>query len=92
MRPRSPASRPARWVMAGLVVRIAWTLERLSRRFVPGAPKAPPERLQFAHLARALRLEQPVYAAKRPPQAYVFIPEDEYFQQAEALLAGVTRR
>ena len=59
---------------------------------MPGTPKAPPERLQYANLTRALRLEQPVYAAKKPPQAYVFIPEDEYFQQTEALLAGVTGR
>ena len=89
----SPATNPRRWGRtAGLAVRVVLMLERLSRRFTPSAPQSPPERLQYSNRPQGLRLEHGLYAAKRPPRAYVFIAKDEYFERSEAVLRQVTKR
>jgi hypothetical protein len=78
--PRRPESR------ALLAVQFTLWLERVSRRFVMPQPKPPIARFHQVNLVRTLPLEQPIYAARKPPKEYVFIPEDEYFRDVERLL------
>ncbi len=78
--PRRPESR------ALLVVQFTLWLERVSRRFIVPQPKPPTVRFHQVNLVRTLPLEQPIYAARKPPREYVFIPEDEYFREVEHVL------
>lgn len=77
---RRPESR------ALLAVQFTWWLERVSRRFIVPQPKPPIARFHQVNLVRTLPLEQPIYAARKPPKGYVFIPEDEYFREVEHVL------
>lgn len=69
-----------------IILQVAWWLERMSRRFFVPTIKPPTTRFHQVHAARPLLLEQPIYAAHKPPTEYVFIPEDEYFQRVERIL------
>jgi hypothetical protein len=68
----------------------AWWLERMSRRFFTPASKPPIARFHQVRTVRSLPLEQPVYAACKPPTEYVFISQDEYFHRVERVLESST--
>jgi hypothetical protein len=70
-----------------LTLRIAFWLERVSRRFVAIVPHAPAAKFDLVANPRELSLEQSIYAAQKTPRGYEFIHEDEYFQRVEHLLA-----
>jgi hypothetical protein len=72
-----------------LAVQLAFLLEQVSKKFVPNAPSAPISRIQFTNALHGLSLEVPLYAAFKPPKNYVFMLEDQYFEQVEALLEQV---
>jgi hypothetical protein len=67
-----------------------WWLERMSRRFFTPASKPPVARFHQVYAAKSLPLEQPLYAALKPPTEYVFIPQDEYFYRAGKLFESNT--
>jgi hypothetical protein len=69
-----------------LTLRIAFWLERVSRRFVAVMPHAPTAKFDLVASPRELSLENAIYAAQKSPQGYEFIPEDGYFQRVEHLL------
>jgi hypothetical protein len=75
-----------------LTLRIAFWLERVSRRFVAIMPHAPAAKFDLVANRRELSLEQRLYAARNPTRNpannYEFIPEDEYFRRVEQVLAG----
>jgi hypothetical protein len=73
-----------------VAIQIAWWLERVSRRFFVPTIKPPTTRFHQVHAVRSLPLEQPVYAALKPPTEYVFIPEDEYFHRVERVFESST--
>jgi hypothetical protein len=89
MRP-TPSSRPAGLTLAA--VRVAWLVERLSRRVSRGlfsAPRPPLPRHHFTNEVRTIDLQTPLRAARKPPREVVFIPEDEYFREVERVLESV---
>jgi hypothetical protein len=69
-----------------LTLRIAFWLERVSRRFVAVIPHAPAAKFDLVAAPRELRLEQALYAARKSAREYEFVPEDEYFRRVEGLL------
>ena len=69
-----------------LTLRIAFWLERVSRRFVAVIPHAPAAKFDLVAAPRELRLEEAVYAAQKNAREYEFMPEDEYFRRVEHLL------
>ncbi len=69
-----------------LTLRIAFWLERVSRRFVAVIPHAPAAKFDLVAAPRELRLEEAVYAARKNALEYEFVPEDEYFRRVEHLL------
>jgi hypothetical protein len=73
-----------------IAIQIAWWLERVSRRFFIPTIKPPTTRFHQVRTVRSLPLEQPMYAALKPPAEYVFIPEDEYFHRTERVLESST--
>ena len=75
--------------LAVLTLRIAFWLERVSRRFIAVIPHAPAAKFDLVASRRELSLEEAVYAARtsKPEAAgYEFVPEDEYFHRVERLL------
>ncbi len=72
--------------LAVLTLRIAFWLERVSRRFVAVIPHAPAAKFDLVATPRELRLEEAVYAAQKNAREYEFMPEDEYFRRVEHLL------
>ena len=75
--------------LAVLTLRIAFWLERVSRRFIAAMPHAPAAKFDLVAARRELRLEGALYAArtsKLEPVGYEFVPEDEYFRRVERLL------
>ena len=96
--PADPPNRPRAGTnahpasLAIAAVQVAWLLERLSRGlsrrlFVAPTPLLP--RQHHLQEARGLRLETPLRAALKPPREYVFIPEDEYYQDVERVLGSL---
>jgi hypothetical protein len=69
-----------------LTLRIAFWLERVSRRFVAVIPHAPAAKFDLVAVRREVRLEQALYAARKSAREYEFVPEDEYFRRVEGLL------
>jgi hypothetical protein len=78
--------------LAVLTLRIAFWLERVSRRFIAVIPHAPAAKFDLVASRRELSLEQALYAARtstlESAREYEFVPEDEYFRQVERLLAS----
>ena len=74
--------------LAVLTLRIAFWLERVSRRFIAAIPHAPAAKFDLVASRRELSLEQSLYAARTSnlEAAYEFMPEDEYFRRVERLL------
>jgi hypothetical protein len=84
--------------LAVLTLRIAFWLERVSRRFIAVIPQAPAAKFDLVAARRELNLEEAVYAARTSKQPskhssklevareYEFVPEDEYFRRVERLL------
>ena len=74
--------------LAVLTLRIAFWLERVSRRFIAVIPHAPAAKFDLVASRRELSLEGAVYAARtsKSESAYEFVPEDEYFHRVERLL------
>ena len=75
--------------LAVLTLRIAFWLERVSRRFIAVMPHAPAAKFDLVATRRELSLERALYAArtsKPEPAGYEFVPEDEYFRRVERLL------
>jgi hypothetical protein len=88
--------------LAVLTLRIAFWLERVSRRFIAAIPQAPAGKFDLVAARRELSLEQVLYAARSSKQSskqpskrafnfeaareYEFVPEDEYFRRVERLL------
>ena len=72
--------------LAVLTLRIAFWLERVSRRFVAAIPHAPAAKFDLVAVRRELRLEEVIYAARKNAREYEFVPEDEYFRRVEHLL------
>jgi hypothetical protein len=76
--------------LAVLTLRIAFWLERVSRRFIAVIPQAPAAKFDLVAARRELSLEQALYAARTSKSAaareYEFVPEDEYFRRVERLL------
>ena len=74
--------------LAVLTLRIAFWLERVSRRFIAVIPHAPTAKFDLVAARRELSLERALYAARtsKPEAAYEFVPEDEYFRRVERLL------
>jgi hypothetical protein len=80
--------------LAVLTLRIAFWLERVSRRFIAVIPQAPAAKFDLVAARRELSLEHALYAAQisRPAsnfeaaREYEFVPEDEYFRRVELLL------
>ena len=80
--------------LAVLTLRIAFWLERVSRRFIAVIPQAPAAKFDLVAARRELNLEEAVYAARTSKQSsklevaqeYEFVPEDEYFRRVELLL------
>ena len=72
--------------LAVLTLRIAFWLERVSRRFVAVIPHAPAAKFDLVAVRRELRLEEAIYAARKNAHEYEFVPEDEYFRRVEHLL------
>jgi hypothetical protein len=72
--------------LAVLTLRIAFWLERVSRRFIAVIPHAPAGKFDLVASPRELSLEQSLYAARKSAREYEFVPEDEYFRRVERLL------
>jgi hypothetical protein len=80
--------------LAVLTLRIAFWLERVSRRFIAVIPHAPSAKFDLVAARRELSLEQALYAAQTSKRTsnfeaaleYKFVPEDEYFRRVERLL------
>jgi hypothetical protein len=72
--------------LAVLTLRIAFRLERVSRRFIAVIPHAPAAKFDLVATPRELSLEESLYAARKSAREYEFVPEDEYFRRVERLL------
>jgi hypothetical protein len=72
--------------LAVLTLRIAFWLERVSRRFIAVIPHAPAAKFDLVAAPHELSLEQSLYAARKSAREYEFVPEDEYFRRVERLL------
>ncbi len=72
-----------------LAINVAFLIERFSRLVVPRPPSTPAARLQFSQAQVGLSLEQPLYAAQRPPSRIEFIRQDQYFVAVEAVLSDL---
>jgi hypothetical protein len=72
--------------LAVLTLRIAFWLEQVSRRFIAVIPHAPAAKFDLVASRRELNLEHTMYAARKSPREYEFVPEDEYFRRVELLL------
>jgi hypothetical protein len=81
--------------LAVLTLRIAFWLERVSRRFIAVIPHAPAAKFDLVASRRELSLEQALYAARtstlESAREYEFVPEDEYFRQVERLLEATAK-
>jgi hypothetical protein len=76
--------------LAVMTLRIAFWLERVSRRFIAVIPHAPAAKFDLVAARCELRLDQALYAARssRSDCRYEFMPEDVYFRRVEQLLEG----
>jgi hypothetical protein len=72
--------------LAVLTLRIAFWLERVSRRFIAVIPHAPAAKFDLVASRRDLSLERAIYAARTSTDGYRFLTQDEYFQRVERLL------
>jgi hypothetical protein len=72
--------------LAVMTLRIAFWLERVSRRFIAVIPHAPAAKFDLVAAPRELNLEESLYAARKSAREYEFVPEDEYFRRVERLL------
>lgn len=85
----SRAERRAGGRLTLIALRFTLLLERVSRRLFE--PPARPVIPRFARHAdtRGLELDRPLHAALKPPDEFVFVPQDEYFDEVERLLESV---
>ena len=72
-----------------LAINVAFLIERFSRLIVPRPPSTPAARIQFLEGRMGLNLEQPLYAAQRPPAKVEFIRQDKYFLLVESVLSDL---
>jgi hypothetical protein len=73
-------------VLTVLTLRVAFWLERVSRRLVAVIPQAPAAKFDLVAARRDLSLERAVYAARTAQDGYEFLAQDEYFRRVERLL------
>jgi hypothetical protein len=76
--------------LAVLTLRIAFWLERVSRRFTAVIPHAPAAKFDLVATRHELSLEQTIYAARKSPRDYEFMREDGYFRHVKRLLDQAT--
>jgi hypothetical protein len=74
-----------------LTIRIAFWLERVSRRFMTVIPHAPAAKFDLVAARRELSLERSLYAARKS-RGYEFLTQDEYFRQVEQLLEQTVKK
>jgi hypothetical protein len=78
--------------LAVLTLRIAFWLERVSRRLGVVLPTAPAAKYDLVAARRELSLGEAIYAARRSTRGYELLPEDEYFRRVEGTLERATRK